>query len=706
MKKIGLILLSIMMIAGLAFVGCGDDSSSSTSTNVTITFNPNGGELDGSATLTIAKGATIAEEDAPEVSRDGFEFSGWNRTMGGTGAWLEFDITTHDANATYFAIWETVTITFIATPGVFISGAEAGFNTREMIIAKDGKFTFATIPSDVDLEDMDLEGWYTEENGEGTKLTVDIEHDDDATYYANWIPEPTVKVLYCLSTDPLIEDLEGTGGTRENHYIRGNGNPETEMTVDMDNRTLLSSKRGGSSHGIQMHLPLFNAMTKPGRYYRIEYGGEIIKIADNTTTANYARLRLESGTNPSLANPVGIPAATSNYLAVSGNVNPTVGNGEAFNIIWTVTAEELATMSGSSTTISFGDERHTGAYPDGARRYDIKYTTVRITQIRLEEGECIVCDTLFTSNSCTCNTAITTAKSKIESATFAERSIVVNSMATANTAARAAINALGMDGVVVEVVDGTFAAASAGGPGTYTFSVNLSRGIGTPVTVTNLSMSIKFMPPYVLPTLPNGETLIFDMQLPEYVTQYGLTRLIRSGSTPSADAGDLFTVSTVTIGGNLTSDPKFLAITGGRSGTGQSIRLNLTRFNTLTKPNHSYRIEYEGTLIWSRGTTTGNVGRLRLESGTNPSATNPVGTPAATGAVLALSAAPNADRNFKVVWTATAAEFAGMTTATANASQISFGDNVGDGSNTDFIEYSVIRIVQICPADCEVCEEE
>jgi|GEM_PF-4788645 len=70
--------------------------------------------------------------------------------------------------------------------------------------------------------------------------------------------------------------------------------------------------------------------------------------------------------------------ATGNVLALSAGVSPAVDASAAFNLSWTVTAEELAAMNG---VMSLGDVRHTGSPPSGDRLYDITYTKIKITEI-------------------------------------------------------------------------------------------------------------------------------------------------------------------------------------------------------------------------------------------------------------------------------------------------------------------------------------
>ena len=126
----------------------------------------------------------------------------------------------------------------------------------------------------------------------------------------------------------------------------------------------------------------------------------------------------------------------------------------------------------------------------------------------------------------------------------------------------------------------------------------------------------------------------------------------------------------------------------GRTGTSHGLQLSLAKFASITKPGYTYVLEYWG--VFGAGASQG---RFRLESGTNPSASNPVGSPPATSNVLALSteniAADSVDRSFYVKWALTKEELDSLG-ATAF---ISFANTSG---NID-ITYTNIVITEIAP---------
>ena len=265
---------------------------------------------------------------------------------------------------------EKVTITFNATGGTPAS------STVE--VTKGGTIAATDIPV-VTYAGNTFKEWNRNMGGTGAKLEAGVTtFDGPVTYYAIWTPDvvecpdcnsdPCIcpNVVYDLLTDEDIASLAGTGGTREGHYIRGNGAGTTTLTVNED-KTLTSTGRTGSSQGVRWNLSMFNDVATAGRTYVVEYSGELINVGDTTGTPNQARLRLEGGTNP----------PSGNVLALSAGVSPAVGASAAFSLVWLVTAEELVAMTtNASTTISLGDVRH-----NDARIWAIKYTKIKITEI-------------------------------------------------------------------------------------------------------------------------------------------------------------------------------------------------------------------------------------------------------------------------------------------------------------------------------------
>lgn len=95
------------------------------------------------------------------------------------------------------------------------------------------------------------------------------------------------------------------------------------------------------------------------------------------------------------------------------------------------------------------------------------------------------------------NAAIAAAKTLLESTAYTAAQASASNIAQAKTAVEAIIGGLNLNGVTATVNDGTFTAAIAGTEndpdgtnGSYTFTVYLSRGAGTPVTTTVLTLTV------------------------------------------------------------------------------------------------------------------------------------------------------------------------------------------------------------------------
>ena len=113
MKKIWLIMISIIMAAGLVFLGCGDDPNDPNNPNnptgdtVEITFHANGGmftsNLLGFRRIEIPKGGKVTPP--ADAVLEEHALKEWNTLENGTGTALTAD-TTHDVDTMYYAIWE------------------------------------------------------------------------------------------------------------------------------------------------------------------------------------------------------------------------------------------------------------------------------------------------------------------------------------------------------------------------------------------------------------------------------------------------------------------------------------------------------------------------------------------------------------------------------------------------------------------------
>lgn len=160
---------------------------------VTVTFDANGGTLKGEAAVEVEKNSFVSTEKIPAVSREGYTFLGWfDAKEDGNEVTPDFEL--FDADTTLYAQWAT---SFIVTfnPG---DGKLAG--EAELEVVEGNKITKAPVAT---LEGSEFYGWYTEPDGEGTKIDLDTYTvTENITLYAH----------FGYITMPLknLKDHEGT----------------------------------------------------------------------------------------------------------------------------------------------------------------------------------------------------------------------------------------------------------------------------------------------------------------------------------------------------------------------------------------------------------------------------------------------------------------------------------------------------------------
>lgn len=159
---------------------------------VKITLLANGGKItraDGNATYEslvyeVYAGKRVAELPIP--TRSGYEFLGWADLTGQIPDEYCDKNSVFNQNATLIACWVqqdcTVTFNRVASDARFYNTSAA----TKTVKVPNG-WTVNTLPGCTRLNYI-LDGWYTEKDGQGDKLTNDTEITGNVTYYANWIP--------------------------------------------------------------------------------------------------------------------------------------------------------------------------------------------------------------------------------------------------------------------------------------------------------------------------------------------------------------------------------------------------------------------------------------------------------------------------------------------------------------------------------------
>ena len=156
----------------------------------TVTLDPNSGSLAAGEINPIKVYANTPIAALPTPTRSGYDFAGWY--LGETKQTVN---STYTEDVTLKANWllQNRTVTFNAGEGVMDSSTSTNIVKTKTIKVNDGK-TIPGIPGANCLDDKGgivkaFGGWYSEENGQGTRLTENtvIDQTTEGNYYAYWV---------------------------------------------------------------------------------------------------------------------------------------------------------------------------------------------------------------------------------------------------------------------------------------------------------------------------------------------------------------------------------------------------------------------------------------------------------------------------------------------------------------------------------------
>lgn len=162
-----------------------------------VTFNPNGGVTPSFSSAFVAVGGKVGE--LPVTSRSGYTFNGWyTAASGGTRVTVNTIVT---QSTTYYAQW---------LPDLTVNFNSQGGSSVESQKVKIGG-TLIDIPVPVRTGYV-FNGWYTQPEGKGTRLTTTTKITDSVTYYASWSKLHTI----------LFDVQGGTGENVRREIVEGN----------------------------------------------------------------------------------------------------------------------------------------------------------------------------------------------------------------------------------------------------------------------------------------------------------------------------------------------------------------------------------------------------------------------------------------------------------------------------------------------------
>ncbi len=147
----------------------------------TVTLNGNGGS--GGTDLTSYTYGTGAKLPA-DWQKTGYKFAGWYDNQNFTGAPVKEIPDTDTGNKTFWAKWtpKTCRVTFN------YHGADGGDTTQSQNVTYDSKYGTLPVPTRTGYT---FKGWYTEENGKGSKVDADttVKTTSAHTLHAYWLDE-------------------------------------------------------------------------------------------------------------------------------------------------------------------------------------------------------------------------------------------------------------------------------------------------------------------------------------------------------------------------------------------------------------------------------------------------------------------------------------------------------------------------------------
>ncbi len=187
-------------------------------TNLTVIFNPNGGTLTGSDTVTVKHGASIGENNMPKnPTRVGYEFLGWFTSPDGSTEFTSSYKVTKDIEV--YAHWSKLyTITFDSNDGSHV----------DSIIKKEG--TKITKPADPTKQGYIFAGWYEDDGTFQKEFIFNTMPSKDITLYAKWIEEDDPD--YNFKVEYNANGGEGEVPGTESHYA---GSMVTVKPADLKN---------------------------------------------------------------------------------------------------------------------------------------------------------------------------------------------------------------------------------------------------------------------------------------------------------------------------------------------------------------------------------------------------------------------------------------------------------------------------------------
>ena len=197
-----------------------------TPTDRTLTFNANGGTINGTSSITKPHGS--AWGTLPTASKANMDFDGWFTASSGGAQVTASTVAT--GNLTVYAHWTPTPRTLTFNPnGGSINGASS--------ITKPHGTAWGTLPT-ASKANMDFDGWFTATTG-GTQITASTVATADDIAYAHWTPTPRT-----LTFNPNGGTISGVSRSRSRTGLRGT--LPTASKANMDFLGWFTATTGGT----------------------------------------------------------------------------------------------------------------------------------------------------------------------------------------------------------------------------------------------------------------------------------------------------------------------------------------------------------------------------------------------------------------------------------------------------------------------------
>ena len=292
---------------------------------VNVTFNANGGTLDGTNevdTITINKGTSVGSSNLPIPTKQYKTFAGWYTEQAPNSGTLIDGTETLTQNVTYYAHWTAinVTVTFDPTSGT-IPQADA---SRDLEAGDE----VGTLPISATRSGYYFGGWWTDPdpaNGVRAKAT-DIVETTNVTYYAYWILNPVAQIgtIYYETLQKAIRDVP-TDNTQTTILLLQDRKEAVEIItdqniiLDLQNHTLRNGGSGGNATLVDPIMqPDKRAVVMENYGTCVITNGTIANSTGQGALNNYADLTLDgvtltiTGTRQGIYNTAGTVLITGN----------------------------------------------------------------------------------------------------------------------------------------------------------------------------------------------------------------------------------------------------------------------------------------------------------------------------------------------------------------------------------------------------------